>query len=477
MKGKRELSIDFHASVQSAVSKLAALDTQQTAHEEIRAVLTRCARNEHCINSFLAALSNVNEQSLSPMQRKEFIKLYGYIAEVLEGDCIPFIPKLVSIMQKKLKESNPHLHEAIAASFGSLIHNTMHTFPDIQSSCGSLGAVLKVLFANLNTGNKILQNGSALSLTKVIQHSPLECLRYLLDRITPKILDTLTGTSFKGHAALVESLINLILSLEKEFEPYVEHSVNTMIQCLNSSDFMTRKHCIDAIYTIGAVLPETAKPLAANLISVINTCRADKSKPVRDAALEALAVYKHLQPEGVVSRPQTAQSKEIRQKSIFRGPVNRDFFKTPDDIAEGPLVEILTEKPQKKTVEEEKKPAAESPPVFSAFEEIEEEKVVESIPVHTFKPTSWFNTETTEVEVQPPVHGISLEQKAAELEKQNAELATQLDELTQHTRSELNFMSQRLSAIEDMVSTIGQLFEAKFAQILNNPRLSSIVNQ
>ena len=81
-----------------------------------------------------------------------------------------------------------------------IVHNTMHTFPDLPSSCNSLGSILKVFFTNFTTANKVLHIGSALSLTKVIQHSPLECLRYLLDKLTPKILDSLSSPNFKAHA-------------------------------------------------------------------------------------------------------------------------------------------------------------------------------------------------------------------------------------------------------------------------------------
>lgn len=70
-----------------------------------------------------------------------------------------------------------------------------------------------------------------------------------------------------------------------------------MLNCLNSEDFNTRKQAVDALYTIGAVVADSTAEFAGLILSELNKARTDRSKPVRDSALEALNLYKELAPD------------------------------------------------------------------------------------------------------------------------------------------------------------------------------------
>ena len=50
---------------------------------------------------FLSAISDQNEH-MKPQQKKEQIKIFGLAAEIFEEALIPFIPKILSALQKKL---------------------------------------------------------------------------------------------------------------------------------------------------------------------------------------------------------------------------------------------------------------------------------------------------------------------------------------------------------------------------------------
>jgi hypothetical protein len=51
-------------------------------------------------------------------QKKEYFKLYGLAAEIFEESLIPFLPKVLSNLQKKVKEGDNHIHSAVAEAFG-----------------------------------------------------------------------------------------------------------------------------------------------------------------------------------------------------------------------------------------------------------------------------------------------------------------------------------------------------------------------
>ena len=87
---------------------------------------------------------------------------------MLEGDALPFLARIVSYLQKKLKEGDSNMHEAISSSFGNMVHNTLHTIADLPESCHMLGTILKPLFINFRSGSKVVQMGSSIALISII---------------------------------------------------------------------------------------------------------------------------------------------------------------------------------------------------------------------------------------------------------------------------------------------------------------------
>lgn len=58
-------------------------------------------------------------------QKKEYIKLFGLAGEIFEETLLPFIPKVLNYIQKKLKESDHHLHIPISDSIGIIVHHVL----------------------------------------------------------------------------------------------------------------------------------------------------------------------------------------------------------------------------------------------------------------------------------------------------------------------------------------------------------------
>jgi hypothetical protein len=54
------------------------------------------------------------------------------------------------------------------------------------------------------------------------------------------------------------------------------------------SEWTVRKMAIDVVYTMAAILRETLIPYKKDILEVLNHCRSDKLKPVREATLEAI---------------------------------------------------------------------------------------------------------------------------------------------------------------------------------------------
>lgn len=73
------------------------------------------------MNSFLSAVCDHHEH-MKPQQRREQIKIYGLAAEIFEEALIPFLPKILGNLGKKLREAANHMQEAIAETLGLMVY-------------------------------------------------------------------------------------------------------------------------------------------------------------------------------------------------------------------------------------------------------------------------------------------------------------------------------------------------------------------
>ena len=58
--------------------------------------------NTERMNTFLYTISEQN-QHMKASQKKEYVKLYGLSGEIFEETLMPFIPKIMGYLQKKIK--------------------------------------------------------------------------------------------------------------------------------------------------------------------------------------------------------------------------------------------------------------------------------------------------------------------------------------------------------------------------------------
>ena len=283
MKSKRESIMttnDYKSALLQALGKLSRTETQKQAHEDIKSLLKDQANTDERINLFLNHLSE-NPTHLNIQYKKELIKLHGVFVEVLEDKSLLYLPRLTANLQKKLKEADVQMLDIIASSYGMIVHNTLHTISDLPSSCQQLTAILKPLYQNLNSGNKNLQLGAVQSLNKIIQHSPIECLQYLLDKIAHKLIEALISPGFKAQSCLLETLISLILSVEEQFGQYVNNLMPILLQFINSEDQNVRKGAVDTLYTLGAVVNNSVGPYVEEIINILYICPKKRKQEIR----------------------------------------------------------------------------------------------------------------------------------------------------------------------------------------------------
>lgn len=122
---------EFRKQMLSILAKFADNHTVKTGIEEVKRFMATEITDNDRMNSFLSSVADHHEH-MKPQQRREQIKIYGLAAEIFEEALIPFLPKILANLSKKLKEAAIHMQEAIAETLGLMVYF-------IVNKVGSLG--------------------------------------------------------------------------------------------------------------------------------------------------------------------------------------------------------------------------------------------------------------------------------------------------------------------------------------------------
>lgn len=214
------------------------------------------------------------------------------------------------------------------------------TVPEEKGS--QFASMVNQLFSYLQTTNKNIQVGVAMTFMRIVQNASIDAIVINLNNLTDSILELLQCPVVKCVSQLLEGLICLMLAVENEFEPHGKKFVPALIECIQSKqEWNIRKISIDAIYTFAAFLPDCIADDIKTIIKALKERKADKIKPVRDAAQEALTKIKEAKIKNGEALNETPfkpenESKEenkdannlgSQQKSLFKRQLNPNFVK------------------------------------------------------------------------------------------------------------------------------------------------------
>lgn len=107
----------FRQCLVMTLAKFGDSHTQKNALEEVKELMTEHITNTDRMNVFLQIISEFNEH-MKPNHKKELIKLYGLAAEIFEEALLPFMPKILANIQKKLKDNDASMHVPISDALG-----------------------------------------------------------------------------------------------------------------------------------------------------------------------------------------------------------------------------------------------------------------------------------------------------------------------------------------------------------------------
>jgi len=316
----------FRGLVSDELAKLKNDLLVQSPLEELKKIVKVHVINAERMNIFIGLYAEQIEHIALP-QREEALKFIGIMGEVFGEALIPFIPKILILTQKWVKE--PQMHIPLSNSIGTMIHYIFKSLTDQSLKVTQLSNTISQFFTFFKNLNRNIQIGISMCLTQVIQNSPIDALTCILDSLTDCLLGLLQNPLVKCTAQILESLISLVLVVEYEFEPYVQRFMPVLIQAMqNEKDWTIRKMAIDVIYTFAASLSHAIENDIEILSSILKKSKADINKNVREAAQEALMKVNGRKRRSSHGSPLNDSKQSNEMKSIFEGSVNASFFKS-----------------------------------------------------------------------------------------------------------------------------------------------------
>jgi len=285
----------FNQLFLSALTKLNDIPTKQLGLEEIRNLL---AQKFHALETipFVLNILSENKDDDKNSTSKENFKVLAILADIYGNRILSFLPKILSIASSSLKENNPQNHEPLSDALGSVIGYGLGNI-SVEEGCRYINSVLNSFYILSESSNRYTQIGSAICIAKVIQCSPIECLRVITDQTIQKLVELLKTPRCKAHYQLLECLLSLVLAIEDNIVKLKEntrHLFPVLIDNLTNPDWNVRKISIEVIYTLSFLTKDVILSRKQELLIALNHCRFDKVRNVREIASITISFLKGL---------------------------------------------------------------------------------------------------------------------------------------------------------------------------------------
>ncbi|XP_022879963.1 microtubule-associated protein TORTIFOLIA1-like [Olea europaea var. sylvestris] len=282
--------VELKQKIINSLSKLSDRDTHQIAVEDLEKIINSLSNDG--VPMLLNCLYDAGNDS-KPAVKKESLRLLAALCAAHSDPCATHLTKIIAHIVKKLKDSDSQVREACREAIGSLA--TLY----LKGGNGSEGVVslfVKPLFEIMSENNKTAQGGAAMCIAKMIEcasNPPLPAFQ----KLCPRVCKYLNSPNFMAKASLLS-----VLSRLSQVGAISPQSLETLLQsihdCLGSSDWATRKAAADTLSALALHSSNLITDKAASTLNVLEACRFDKIKPVRDSMTEALQLWMKIAGKG-----------------------------------------------------------------------------------------------------------------------------------------------------------------------------------
>uniref|UniRef100_A0A6N2KNN0 TORTIFOLIA1/SINE1-2 N-terminal domain-containing protein n=1 Tax=Salix viminalis TaxID=40686 RepID=A0A6N2KNN0_SALVM len=272
-----------------SLCKLADHDTHQVALEDLHSITQSLP--PYAVPVLLNSLyQSSSDPTNKPIIKRVSLQLLSLYCQCHHDLKLPRLTKIISHIVKRLRDSDSSVRTACCDSIGVLSGLYLKV---------RVGLFTEPLFDAMRAPNKGVQLGAAMCIVKMVECAQLDSILVgEFQKLCPRIARLLICKNFLAKAELmgvVKSLSQVGAIAPQGLEPLLQN----IHDCLGSTDWVTRKAAADALSAIALHSSCLIADGAANsTLTMLEACRFDKIKPVRDSMTEALQLWKKIAGKG-----------------------------------------------------------------------------------------------------------------------------------------------------------------------------------
>ncbi|KAK9072279.1 hypothetical protein SSX86_008712 [Deinandra increscens subsp. villosa] len=281
-------TVQLRQRILNSLSKLSDRDTHQIAVDDLETLIKTLSPDSISIvlNSLYDATSDTTVNK--PAVKKEAIRLLSFVCATHIHSTTTHLKKIITHIVKRVKDSDSGVKDSCCESIGHL--SFLYLKGGGENQLVSL--FVKPLFEAMNGQDKGVQSGAAMCMGRMVEMAsdpPVLSFQKLCSRICK----FLNSPNFLANAALlpvVSSLSQVGAISSQSWEPLLQ----SIHDCLSSVDWSTRKAAADTLNALALNSSNLIREKPTSTITILEACRFDKIKPVRDSVTEALQLWKFI---------------------------------------------------------------------------------------------------------------------------------------------------------------------------------------
>ncbi|XP_042517990.1 microtubule-associated protein TORTIFOLIA1-like [Macadamia integrifolia] len=301
--------IELKQRILISLSKLSDRDTYQIAVEDLEKIIQTLSPDGNGVSMLLNCLYEAFNDH-KPAVKKESLRLLTLLCSTHSDYTSTHLTKIIAHVVRRLKDPDSSVRDSCRDAIGAL--SSQYLRGDAEN--GNFGSVVslfvKPLFEAMGEQNKVVQAGAAMCIAKIVE-SATDPPVAAFQKLCPRVSKYFNNQNFLAKAALlpVVSSLSQVGAIAPQSLPVFLQSIH---ECLDSTDWATRKAAADTLTTLASHSSHLIADVTTSTITVLEACRFDKVKPVRDSITEALQQWKKIGGKEVDGIPDGKSSESTK---------------------------------------------------------------------------------------------------------------------------------------------------------------------
>uniref|UniRef100_A0A1J3IS96 Microtubule-associated protein TORTIFOLIA1 n=1 Tax=Noccaea caerulescens TaxID=107243 RepID=A0A1J3IS96_NOCCA len=333
--------VELKQKILTSISKLADRDTYQIAVEDLEKTIQ--SLSPETLPMFLNCLYDSCSDP-KPAVKKECLHLLSNVCSLHSDSTAAHLTRIIAQIIKRLKDSDSGVRDACRDTIGALSGIYLKGREEgnnTGAASSAVGLFVKPLFEAMGEQNKVVQSGAAMCMARMVESAATPPITSF-QKLCPRICKLLSNSSFLAKASLLP-VVSSLSQVGAIAPQSLESLLESIHDCLGSTDWVTRKAAAETLTALASHSSGLIKDRTDSTLAVLESCRFDKIKPVRESVTEALQLWKKISGkfvDGASDESKSSSGEQIGEKrsnlaDLMKKEASDGSALSPDSASEG----------------------------------------------------------------------------------------------------------------------------------------------